>query len=216
MKKILIAALATVLLAGAGCKKKQPAPAPPVTLPPPIQQSTKPVVVAPNVEAAPAAVPKQTPPTDIVSPKPNVAPPPETPAKKPAAKPKTTRRGSARTAPPQAPPVKETPQAVPPQAPPVKETPPAAEAKPPQLGELLDETQRAAYAQQYDESIALAKKSLAAASGSKLNAAQSDAVQRIEGFIKEAEQFRATDIRTASQLAARAASLGRDLQSSLR
>jgi len=93
------------------------------------------------------------------------------------------------------------------------ETPPA---KPPQLGELLGEGQRERYQQQYEASLASARGSLAFAEGRDLSRSQADTAARVRGFIQEAEKLRSSDIRTALQLAQRAASLGRDLQNSLR
>ncbi|HPT27900.1 MAG TPA: hypothetical protein PLZ95_15895, partial [Bryobacteraceae bacterium] len=93
------------------------------------------------------------------------------------------------------------------------DTPPA---KPPQFGELLDEGQRDQYKQQYESSLSSARASLAAVSGAKLNGAQADTAERVRGFILEAEKIHSADIRTAAQLAQRAASLGRDLQNSVK
>jgi hypothetical protein len=94
------------------------------------------------------------------------------------------------------------------------ETPPPA--KLPQLGELLGEEQREHYQQQYAASLISARTALAALEGRNLSRSQEDAAARVRGFIQEAEKMKASDIRTAAQLALRASSLGRDLQNSLR
>ncbi|MBA3976469.1 MAG: hypothetical protein C0504_19855, partial [Candidatus Solibacter sp.] len=103
--------------------------------------------------------------------------------------------------------------APPPAAQPQKpESPPA---RPPQLGELLDQSQTGRYRQLYESSLASARASLETAAGRALNRSQSTTAARIRGFIQESEKLLQSDIRAAAELAGRAASLGRDLVSSL-
>ena len=197
---LVIAAVALSLLAG--CKKKPPPAPPPVTLPPPIVPSQTPVVEAPPVKPAPPSVPGETPPAEIVPESPDkIAPPPATP-KKPARRSRTVRR-------PQPAPPATTPAPQPGKA----ETPPA---KPPQLGELLDETEAGRYRQQFESSLASARASIETASRSQLSRDQSVTAARIRSFIQESMKLRQSDIRAAAQLASRAASLGRDLVNSIK
>jgi hypothetical protein len=213
MIRVLLPLLLFIALLG-GCRKKQPPPPPPpVTLPPPIQPSQTPVVEAPAVPPQTPAVPQQAPPSGIVTAKPGKIAPPPTPPKKQPAKPSRAQRRN----PPQDKPAATT-AAAPPAAPVqwAAEKPETPPAKQPQFGELLDDAQRGQYQQQYESSLAAARASLAAVAGGKLNPTQTDTAGRIRGFILEAEKLHASDIRTAAQLAARAASLARDLESSLK
>lgn len=201
MRRTLLLGLLLLALLG-GCRKKQTPTAPPVTLPPPIQPRQTPVVEAPKVQPQTPSVPQQAPPEEIVPTEPEEIAPPPAPAKQPARKARTPRRNQ---------PAAPAPPAVPEEK---TETPPPA--KPPQLGELLDEEQRELYQQQYAASLASARAALAAIEGRNLSPAQADAAARVRGFIQEAEKMKASDIRTAAQLALRASSLGRDLQNSLK
>jgi hypothetical protein len=147
-------------------------------------------------------VPQQAPPEEIVPPKPEEIAPPPAPTKKPARKARTPRRNQ---------PAAQAPAVVPEEK---TETPPPVKA--PQLGELLGEEQRERYLQQYAASLGSARAALASIEGRSLSRSQADAAARVRGFIQEAEKLKASDIRTAAQLALRASSLGRDLQSSLK
>lgn len=197
---LIIAALALSLFAG--CKKRQAPPPTPVTLPPPIVPSQEPVVVAPSVKPAAPGVPTQAPPPEIVPAKPGPLGPPPAPAAKPVRRVRTPRR------PPPAP--------VSPAPPPPQEKPESPPSRPPQLGELLDQTAAGRYRQQYETSLASARESLESVAARELNPAQANTAARIRSFIQESEKLHETDIRSAAQLASRAASLGRDLVSSLK
>lgn len=187
-----------------GCKKKQPPMGPPVTLPPPIQPRQTPVVEAPSVQPPVPAVPQQSPPPDVVPLKPEEIAPPPAPAKQPVRRTRVPRR------------IQPAAPAAAAAAPEEKTDTPPPPAKPPQLGELLGEGQRERYQQECDAALGSARTALGAADGRNLNRSQADTLARIRGFIEEAEKIRSSDIRTAVQLAQRAASLGRDLQNSLR
>ena len=195
----IIAAVAVSLLAG--CRKKQPPPPPPVTLPPPIVPSQTPVVEPPAVRPAPPSVPEQTPPAEIVPGTPERIAPPPAPPRRPARRPTTPRRA-------QSAPASTTPAPQPGKA----EAPPA---KPPQLGEILGETETGRYRQQYESSSAAARASLETVAGRTLSRSQAVTAARVRSFLQESEKLRETDIRAAAQLAARAASLARDLVNSL-
>ncbi len=202
MRRTLVFGLLLLALL-AGCKKKQPPMGPPVTLPPPIQPRQTPVVEAPSVQPQAPAVPHQAPPEEIVPVEPEEIAPPPAPKKQPVRRTRAPRQNQPVQPPPAPAPAREE----------KAETPPA---KPPQLGELLGEGQRERYQQQYEASLASARGSLAVAEGRDLSRSQADTAARVRGFIQEAEKLRSSDIRTALQLAQRAASLGRDLQNSLR
>lgn len=197
---LIIAAIALSLLAG--CRKKQPHPSPPVTLPPPIVPSQTPVVEPPTVKPAPPAVPSEKPPPEIVPEKPEKIAPPPAPARKPARRSRTPRR--TQPAPPATPPAAQS------------EKPEIPAGRPPQLGELLDETVSGRYRQQYESSLVSARAALETAASRTLDRSQSTAAARIRSFIMEAEKLHKTDVRAAAQLASRAASLGRDLVNSLK
>jgi hypothetical protein len=206
MKRALLVVLLLLTLLG-GCRKKQPAPPlPPVTLPPPIEPSKTPVVEAPAVQPQAPAVPLKTPPEEIVPQEPGKISPPPAPAAKPQPRSRSPRRSQPAT------------QAATPSTTPAEKSaanPAPATAKVPQFGELLDDNQRNQYQQQYESAIAAARSSLAAISGVQLTRAQTNTAERVRGFIAEAEKMQSADIRTAAQLALRAASLGRDLRSSI-
>ncbi len=67
-----------------------------------------------------------------------------------------------------------------------------------------------------DQSTAAARVTLSRLQGRKLTAEQADAADRIRTFTSQAEQARKTDLRTAAQLARRAAVLARDLEANLK
>jgi hypothetical protein len=159
-------------------------------VPPPAQ--ARPVIIAtpPEVPAAPeidaeatATLPSEVP-GSIMPPAP--PPPPSLP---PARRPATA--AAPRTTPPPAP----TP-----------EPPPL-----PKLGQIFTAAQLREYNQTLDQSLERVRKVLAIAAGKNLNADQSETVNRIQTFQKQAEQAREQDLVTAVNLARRADLLARDL-----
>jgi hypothetical protein len=70
--------------------------------------------------------------------------------------------------------------------------------------------------QQTNQSLSIAEKNLAAASGKRLNAAQSDLVSKIRGFLKDArEAVQIADWSRARSLAKKAQVLSEELAGSL-
>jgi len=180
-----------------GCKKRQqPPPGPPPPLPAPVI-SNEPVVEPPKVESQRPGLPQVEPPHEA-TPQSNIPPPPEPPKPQP--------RRAVRPAP-----AKPAPEAPPPQV----ESQPQPESPAPQLGELLGEGQKESYQRNLQASISEAREVLDAAAKRRLSPAQTDTVTRIRSFLKEADSLRETDLRTAVQLAQRAALLARDLRESL-
>jgi len=157
-------------------------------VPPPAQP--KPVIVAvpPEVPAAPEidADATATLPTDLPSIMPSAPPPPP-------------------TAPPRRPATAAAPRTTPPPAP-QPETPPL-----PKLGQIFTAAQLREYNQALDQSLERVRKALTIAAGKNLNANQSQIVNRIRTFQKQAEQAREQDLVTAVNLARRADLLARDL-----
>jgi hypothetical protein len=157
-------------------------------VPPPARP--KPVIVAspPEMPAAPeidanatATLPSEVP-GSIMPP----APPPSSP---PARRPATA--AAPRTTPPPAP---------------QPEPPPL-----PRLGQIFTAAQLREYNQTLDQSLERVRRALAIAAGKNLNADQSEIVNRIRTFQKQAEQAREQDLVTAVNLARRADLLARDL-----
>jgi hypothetical protein len=161
---------------------------PRVFIPPPALQ--RPVIVAapPEVPEAPEidANATATSPSELPSSMPSAPPPPPAPPRRPAtaAAPRTT----------------------PPPAPPPPETPPL-----PKLGQIFTAAQLREYNQTLDQSLERVRRALAIASGKNLNANQSEIVNRIRTFQRQAEQAREQDLVTAVNLARRADLLARDL-----
>lgn len=157
-------------------------------VPPPAQP--KPVIVAvpPEVPAAPEidADATATLPTDLPSTMPSAPPPPP-------------------AAPPRRPATAAAPRTTPPPAP-QPETPPL-----PKLGQIFTAAQLREYNQALDQSLERVRKALTIAAGKNLNANQSQIVNRIRTFQKQAEQAREQDLVTAVNLARRADLLARDL-----
>ena len=157
-------------------------------VPPPAQP--KPVIVTapPEVPAAPEidADASATLPTDLPSTMPSAPPPPP-------------------TAPPRRPATAAAPRTTPPPAP-QPETPPL-----PKLGQIFTAAQLREYNQALDQSLERVRKALTIAAGKNLNANQSQIVNRIRTFQKQAEQAREQDLVTAVNLARRADLLARDL-----
>jgi len=156
--------------------------------PPP---APKPVIAAypPEVPAAPEidANATATLPPDLPSTMPSVPPPPPVPA------------------PPRRPATAAAPRTTPPPVPP-PETPPL-----PKLGQIFTAVQLREYNQALDQSLEQVKRALAIAAGKNLNADQTEIVNRIRTFQKQAEQAREQDLVTAVNLARRADLLARDL-----
>ena len=160
---------------------------PRVFIPPPAQPQPA-IVAAPEVPAAPEIDVNATvaPPPDLPNATmPSAPPPPPPPPRRPAT------ATAPRTAPPPAP----TP-----------ETPPL-----PKLGQIFTAAQLREYNQTLDQSLERVRRALAIASGKNLNAAQSEIVNRIRTFQRQAEQAREQDLVTAVNLARRADLLARDL-----
>jgi hypothetical protein len=103
---------------------------------------------------------------------------------------------------------------VPPAPSPAPAAPVAAEGKPPAptIAPQLSQAEFAAAQQETNESMDIAEKNLAATSGKRLNAAQSDLVSKIKGFLKDArEAARAGDWGLARNLAKKAQVLSEEL-----
>ena len=111
-------------------------------------------------------------------------------------------------APPVAPPKVQPPKARvnPPPTPPGPEPPP-----PPKLGQIFTADQLRDNNRIIDESSETVKRLLARVAGKNLNAEQSDDLNRIQTFQKQAEQARESDLVTAVNLARRADLLAQDL-----
>jgi hypothetical protein len=107
---------------------------------------------------------------------------------------------------PRRPPVVATPKPVPP-------PPPAPEPAPPQprLGQIFSGEQVKEYNRNLDESLERVRRFLGSLSGRKLNAEQTEVVNRIRAFQNQAEQARDQDLVTAVSLARRADLLAQDL-----
>ena len=181
----LFPVLVVLSLGSTSCWFRKP---PRAFVPPPAQP--KPVIVAvpPEVPAAPEidAEATATLPPDLPSAMPSAPPPP------PAAPPRRPATAAApRTTPPPAPQ---------PEAPPL-----------PKLGQIFTAAQLREYNQALDQSLERVRRALTIAAGKNLNANQSQIVNRIRTFQKQAEQAREQDLVTAVNLARRADLLARDL-----
>jgi hypothetical protein len=180
----LSAILVLLSLGTTSCWFRKP---PRAFIPPPA--SPKPVIATspPEVPAAPEidAEATATLPPDLPSTMPTAPPPPAAPARR------APTAAAPRTTPPPAP----TP-----------ETPP-----PPKLGQIFTAVQLREYNQALDQSLERVRKALAVAAGKNLNASQTEIVNRIRTFQKQAEQAREQDLVTAVNLARRADLLARDL-----
>jgi hypothetical protein len=188
--------LATVLLAiglslslsGCWFGKKTTA-----TPPPPAPQPKQ----APRVQAPAAKLPEQKPlpmppPTEIKEPEQIPLPAPQkTPPRRPAPK-------------------KRVPPPAPPPPPQQTEQPPVQQPAP-QLGVILSDAERRQYEAEYAQSLSRARSALQQVSGKSLGPTQRETVERIQTFIRQAEESRGKDLATALQLVKRADVLGQDL-----
>ena len=109
-------------------------------------------------------------------------------------------------APPRRPATATAPRTTPPSPVPQPETPPL-----PRLGQIFTAVQLREYNQALDQSLEEVRRVLTIAAGKNLNAAQTEIVNRIRTFQKQAEQAREQDLVTAVNLARRADLLARDL-----
>lgn len=186
----------------AGCHRRprapqmpaRPAARPPVVLPPAEPQARP--MEEPELPAEPLPPPTPTP--EAAQPKLEPAPPPAQPQPR-----------RARPAPRKA--------AKPSEPEPTVPTPVATPALPaPQLGEVLPEAQRRALEQTLEESLAAARRVLAALERRKLTRPQAESAGRVRAFVRQAEANRATNLTGAVQFARRAAVLADDLAESVR
>lgn len=168
---------------------------------------------ATTIPPPPAPQPRQAPPVPPPAPKPQeqkplpMPPQPEikeleqiplpAPQKTQPPRPPAKKRN---TSPPPA-----TPQPAPPAEPPVQTSPP------PQLGEILSAAQRRQYEADYAQSLSRARSALQQASGKSLSPTQRETVERIQTFVRQAEESKGKDLATALQLVRRADVLGQDL-----
>jgi hypothetical protein len=182
----LFPVLLVLSLGSTSCWFRKP---PRAFVPPPAQPRPVIVTVPPEVPAAPEinADATVTLPSDLPSTMPS-APPPPPPA-----------------APPRRPATAAAPRTTPPPAP-QPETPSL-----PKIGQIFTAAQLREYNQILDQSLERVRRALAVAAGKNLNADQSEIVNRIRTFQKQAEQAREQDLVTAVNLARRADLLARDL-----
>jgi len=181
----LFAMVLLISLGTTSCWFRKPPRAfiPPPAPPKPVIATSPPEVPpAPEIDTETTA----TLPPDLPSTMPTAPPPPAAPARRPptAAAPRTT-----------PPPVAPTPEAVP----------------APKLGQIFTAVQLREYNQALDQSLERVRRALAIAAGKNLNANQTEVVNRIRTFQKQAEQARDQDLVTAVNLARRADLLARDL-----
>ncbi len=170
--------------------RKPPAPfTPPATQSRPSQAAqAQPLPPPPQIAGDPLASGPPLVPTDI----------PETPAPPPSRS--TPRRGNPATPPPKV----NTPPAT------TDATPPTP--APPKLGQIFTPEQMREHNRAIDESLDRVRKALVVLSRKNLNAEQSETVNRIVAFQKQAEQAReAQDLANAELLAKRADLLATDL-----
>jgi hypothetical protein len=182
----LFAMLLLMSLGTTSCWFRKPPRAfvPPPAPPKPVIATSPPEVpAAPEIDADATATLLP----DLPSTMPTAPPPPAPPA--PARRPATA--AAPRTTPPPAP----TP-----------DTPPL-----PKLGQIFTAVQLREYNQALDQSLEEVRRVLAIAAGKNLNANQTEIVNRIRTFQKQAEQAREQDLVTAVNLARRADLLARDL-----
>jgi hypothetical protein len=184
-------ALVVALSAGStSCLFRKPKPR--VFVPPP---------PAPR-QPIPAKVPEVAAPADINA---NVPPTEPRPGELGTADPSFPRLPSPPE--PRRPPVVATPKPAPPPPPSVPEPPPPQ----PRLGQVFTAEQVRDYNRNLDESLERVKKVLGSLAGRRLNAEQTEVVNRIRTFQNQAEQARDQDLLTAVSLARRADLLAQDL-----
>ena len=157
-----------------------------------------PLPVAPKVELKPVAI--IMPDESLIAPV-EVAALPETPRIPPLPAPAPA------PAPPKRPAV-----AVAPKPPPVVVTEPTPEPTPvPRLGQIFTAEQTREYNRVYDEALERVRKSVAAMEKKSLTPEQSQTLETIRSFQKQAEQAHEQDLLTAVNLARRADLLAKDL-----
>ena len=180
-------------------KKPQPAPAPvsapPVTLPKPAEPKP-PELPPPQVpQPVPHPVPEETPPVVVLPPPPHA----------PKQAPQKRRTPPRKTAAPKPEPQEAPAEPAPPQQP---------VPTPTKLGEMLSPEQAQQYEAALEQDLASARAALAELERRQLNEDQREAMSRVRSFVQQAEEARQSDLRTAAQLARRAALLGKDLLAS--
>jgi hypothetical protein len=159
-------------------------------------QAAPPVVVAQPAPAEPEPEPKQP----EVKPEPTSTTP-TAPAPMPAASKPTSPRTTTPAKPAPAPPPEPTP---------------APKVAPPQISPRLSPAEAAEYQKKTEEAIAVAERNLQRSYGRQLNAAQTDLVEKIRGFLAQArEASRAADWVRARNLAEKAQVLSVELVNSL-
>ncbi|MBI3661513.1 MAG: hypothetical protein HY234_00460 [Acidobacteria bacterium] len=192
LRTLLAIAAIALAFGGAGCRKRAGRAAPPLVIVPSTSEPQPSTQPAPT---EPAAKPAETKPA-IPAP----APLPELVV--PSVKKSSPRSTTPRTAP------------VPVETPPAETTPP--KPAPPRMSPRLTPNEQAEYERKTNAAIAAAEKNLQTAYGKQLNAAQSDLVEKIRGFLAQArEATRAGDWLRALNLAQKAQVLSVELVSSL-
>jgi len=186
--------VALLLLPATGCFWRKPKPKPPVATPPPKPSlpTVEPAPAPPKIETAP---PSNTPPPSVST---NLPDAPKPPVQK-----KQVRRTRSRASTPAKPADKPTadPGAL------GENTP----AVPPRLGEIVTDSQRQDLNRQIDQAAARTNASLEKLAARRLSAGDAETVERIRGFLQQAESARIRDPHTALQLAQRADVLAQDL-----
>ncbi len=179
--------LVGVALFASGCKKRTVQAAPPVVVAQPAPAEAKPEAKQPEVKPEPAPTTTTPAPTPIAT-----APKPTSP--RATAPPKTT-----------------------PTPTPAPETAPAApKVAPPQISPRLSPAEVAEYQKKTEEAIGAAERNLQRSYGRQLNAAQTDLVEKIRGFLAQAhEASRSADWVRARNLAEKAQVLSVELVNSL-
>jgi len=187
---LLALAVAVLSLSGAGCRKRTaPAPSPVVIVPSAADRQ-------PGTQPAEAATtpPETKPPKTAPAPSPELVVPP-------------AKKSSPRTTPPRTAPAVEPP-------PTPVETPP--KPVPPRMSPRLTPAEQAEFEKKTNAAIAAAEKNMQTTFGKQLNAAQSDLLEKIRGFLGQArEAARAGDWQRAHNLAQKAQVLSVELVNSL-
>lgn len=86
----------------------------------------------------------------------------------------------------------------------------------PQLGEVITPEQRSELRRVFDEASSQAKQSLGKLEGRTLSGERAESVARVRAFLAQAESLLESDLRSAAELARRAALLARDLAGAVR
>jgi outer membrane biosynthesis protein TonB len=189
-KMLLALAVAALAMGGAGCHKRSaPTPAPVVIVPSATdtQPGTQP--------SEPATTPAETKPMKTApAPSPELVVPP-------------VKKTPPRTTPPRTAPAVEPPST------PAETAPKPA---PPRMSPRLSPTEQAEYERKTNTAIAAAENNMQKTFGKQLNAAQSDLLEKIRGFLGQArEAARAGDWQRAFNLAEKAQVLSVELVNSL-